>query len=97
MIYSQPCDNLHLDRLTCGLLRRICRARLTDYRANCAVKTMCCHRHEQRETLYNQELFLGILNLSFRITVAFIQSLPLLEILNKSDKQKNRVSGGVNT
>lgn len=58
---------------------------------------MCCSQREQRETLYNQDLFLGRLNLSFRITVAFIQSLSLLEILNKPDKQKARVSGAEKT
>lgn len=43
MIYRQSCDNLHLvvGPHSCGLLRRICRARLADYRASCAAKTMC--------------------------------------------------------
>ncbi len=56
---------------------------------------MCCSQHEHRETLYNQGVFLGILNLSFRITVAFV--LSLLEILKKTDKQNAIVSEAENT
>lgn len=58
---------------------------------------MCCSQFEHRENLYNQRLFLDILNLSFRITVAFVQSLSLLENLKQLDKHKDRVSEAGNT
>lgn len=58
---------------------------------------MCTAVSLSRETLYNQGLFIGILNLSFGITVAFVQSLSLLGILNKADTQKARLSGAENT
>lgn len=63
----------------------------------CCLNNVSWSQREHGETLYNQRLFLGFLNLSFRITVAFVQSLSLLEILNKTDKQKARVSGAENT
>lgn len=39
---------------------------------------------------------LGILNLSFKITVAVTHSLCLLEIIYKTHKQKTKMSGAVN-
>lgn len=94
MIYRQSCDNLHLDGLIhVAYWGGFAEPALLITERVVLLKQCVLQSAQGEANSYNQRLFLVILNLSFRITVALILNLSLLEILNKADKQMAWVNG----